>query len=161
MSTATMTLLFTDIAASTEIALRLGDAQWQTLLAAYRGAVRRELHRTGGHEVDAAGDGFFAVFRSPETAVSCARAIAARTDGLGLPSRTGVHVGTCQCGGEKVSGINVHVAARVMSAAAPGEILVSESISRALPSAAFFGAGARDLKGLPGEWQLYRVNGNS
>jgi len=162
MSTAaTFTVLFTDIASSTEHALRLGDAAWDSRLASYRAAVRRDLHQFGGLEVDAAGDGFFAVFPSAGGAVRCARSISTHVDHLGLTSRTGLHTGSCQTGGEKISGVAVHVAARVMACAHPGEILVSSSVGQALPlraSTAFVDAGSHDLKGLPGQWQLYCVS---
>jgi class 3 adenylate cyclase len=153
------TFLFTDIADSTEHVLRLGDARWDLLLASYRATVRRELHHFGGREVDAAGDGFFAIFPSPDGAVCCARSISQDVQRLGLSSRTGVHSGPYQTGGEKVSGINVHVAARVMAAARPGEVMLSEAVCNSLDS---YGSGlstaaAHALKGLPGEWPLYRA----
>jgi len=161
MSTAaTFTLLFTDIACSTEHALRLGDAAWDARLARYRAAVRRELHQFGGFEVDTAGDGFFAVFPSASLAVRCAQAISTEADHLGLSSRTGLHTGSCHAGGEKISGVAVHVASRVMACAQPGEILVSSAVGQAVPlraSTRFYDAGAHDLKGLPGQWQLYHV----
>jgi class 3 adenylate cyclase len=153
MSTATMTFLFTDIASSTEHLVQLGDERWATLLSGYRAMVRDELRRFGGHEVDNAGDGFFAVFPGISSAVSCARAIARSTDALGLPSRTGVHRGACEVGGEKPTGVNVHVAARIMACAQPGEVLVSEAIK----STACVDAGRHHLKGLPGRWRLYRA----
>jgi class 3 adenylate cyclase len=157
MSTATFTLLFTDIAASTEYALRVGDARWDELLADYRAAVRSELRQFGGQEVDSAGDGFFAIFPKTRDAVRCARSLSSRVYGLGLTSRTGLHSGTCQTGGEKVSGIAVHVAARVMACAQPGEVLVSEAVYQTMPHSRVKHAGAHSLKGLPGQWALYRV----
>jgi class 3 adenylate cyclase len=162
MSTAaTFTFLFTDIASSTEHALRLGDAAWDAQLTRYRAAVRRELHQFGGIEVDTAGDGFFAVFVSACDAVRCAQSISTRLDHLGLSSRTGLHTGTCQTGGEKISGVAVHVAARVMACAHPGEILVSSAVNQELTlyaSASWHEAGARGLRGLPGQWRLYHVS---
>jgi class 3 adenylate cyclase len=157
MSTATFTLLFTDIAASTEHALRLGDARWDALLTDYRAAVRSELLQYGGQEVDSAGDGFFAIFPQPSDAVRCAQSLSSRVDRLGLSSRTGLHSGCCQTGGEKVSGIAVHVAARVMACAQPGEVLVSEAVYDNMPHTGVVETGAHTLKGLPGEWALYRV----
>jgi class 3 adenylate cyclase len=159
MSTASFTLLFTDIAASTEHALRLGDARWDALLTDYRTAVRNELRQYGGKEVDSAGDGFFAIFPKTKDAVRCARSLSSRVDRLGLSSRTGLHSGCCQTGGEKVSGIAVHVAARVMACAQPGEVLVSEAVYQRMPRkhSGAVDAGAHSLKGLPGEWALYRL----
>jgi class 3 adenylate cyclase len=157
MSTATFTLLFTDIAASTEHALRLGDARWDALLADYRAAVRNALRQYGGQEVDTAGDGFFAIFPRAKDAVRCARSLSSCLDRLGLTSRTGLHCGKCQTGGEKISGIAVHVAARVMMCAQPGEVLVSEAVYHKMSHSRVMNAGAHNLKGLPGEWALYRV----
>jgi class 3 adenylate cyclase len=157
MSTATFTLLFTDIAASTEHALRLGDVRWDALLTDYRAVVRSELREYGGQEVDSAGDGFFAIFPKPSDAVRCAQSLSTRVDRLGLSSRTGLHSGCCQTGGEKVSGIAVHVAARVMACAQPGEVLVSEAVYDNMPHTGVVNTGAHTLKGLPGEWALYRV----
>jgi class 3 adenylate cyclase len=156
MATATFTLLFTDIAGSTEHVLRLGDARWDSLLGQYRGAVRGALGQFGGSEVDTAGDGFFAVFSDSTAAIGCAQSIATHVDGLGLTSRTGLHVGQCSTGGEKVSGVNVHTAARVMSVARPGEVLLSSAIRESIPSQiGFVDRGTHHLKGLPGNWQLY------
>jgi class 3 adenylate cyclase len=159
MSTATMTFLFTDIVASTEHALRLGDAHWEAKLAGYRATVRRELIRFGGHEVDTAGDGFFVTFSASEGAIRCAQSLSVCVDRLGLASRTGVHTGPCQTGGEKVSGVNVHVAARVMAAAQAGEVLLSSAVQESLssPRLALVDAGRHALKGLPSEYQLYRA----
>ena len=162
MSTAsTFTVLFTDIASSTEHALRLGDAHWDTQLTSYRAAMRRELRQFGGVEVDSAGDGFFAVFAAADGAVRCAQSIATQADRLGLASRTGLHTGACQTGGEKISGVAVHVAARVMACAHPGEVLVTSAVGQALPlraSAAWHDAGPQGLRGLPGQWHLYQVS---
>jgi class 3 adenylate cyclase len=155
MSTATF--LFTDIVNSTEQVLRLGDAQWDCLLTSYRASVRRDLRHFGGREVDAAGDGFFVVFHDPQRAVRCAQSLSQRVEKLGLASRTGVHTGQCQSGGEKVCGLNVHVAARVMAAAQPGEVLVSEATRQSLCASTIIDAGSHSLKGLPGYWALYRA----
>jgi class 3 adenylate cyclase len=152
-----MTLLFTDIVESTQHVMRLGDARWDALLSSYRVAIRSELDACGGLEVDTAGDGFFAVFRSSDHALTCARALNDRVARLGLQCRTGVHSGTCQTGGEKPTGLNVHVAARVMACAAPGEVLLSDSVCRSLSSQATVATGAHTLKGLPGDWPLHAL----
>src|SRR5215211_8842186 len=66
------TLLFTDIVGSTVIAREMGDLRWQELIRRHHAIVRRELKRFGGHELDTAGDGFFAIFDSPGVAIRCA-----------------------------------------------------------------------------------------
>jgi class 3 adenylate cyclase len=121
--------------------------------------VRRELARTGGHEVDTAGDGFFATFERPVAGLGCAWQLRAGATGLGLETRSGLHVGECEMRGEKVTGIAIHVAARVMSLAAPDEILMSDAFREAIGTreVSTRDRGRHELKGVPGEWQLYGV----
>jgi class 3 adenylate cyclase len=156
---AILTLLFTDIVESTRKAVELGDEAWRELLSRYRSMVRRELTRTGGHEVDTAGDGFFATFDRPDPGLRCARQLRAGAQRLGLETRTGLHVGECETRGEKVTGVAVHVAARVMSLARPGEILMSDAQRAAVSreEISLRDRGRHELKGVPGEWQLYGV----
>ena len=158
---ALLAFLFTDLVSSTERASALGDQRWREVLDRFRAAVRRELALFEGREVDNAGEGFFATFRAPAQAVRCATAIRDAVRGLGLQTRTGIHVGECELRGSKVSGINVHTAARVMSAATPDEVLVS-STTRELVAGSqlqFADRGVHQLKGLPDEWRLYAVVG--
>jgi len=153
------TLLFTDIVSSTEMASRLGDAAWRTMLSAHFEAARRELDRHLGHEVKSTGDGLLATFEGPAQAITCASAIcrAAAKDGLAI--RAGVHVGEVERVGTDVRGIAVHEAQRIMACAAENEIVVSE-LTRALSAAsgfAFEDRGTHQLKGLSGEWRLYAL----
>jgi class 3 adenylate cyclase len=154
-----LTLLFTDIVGSTELLVELGDERWHAVLRDYRATVRRELRAFSGHEVDTAGDGFFATFDSPLRAVRCARAIAAAMPHLGLRARIGLHCGPCCMGSEKISGLNVHTAARVMAMAGPGEVLMSDTLRAELDGSdiALEPRGAHILKGVPGEWPLFAI----
>ena len=154
---AVLTLLFTDIVGSTRMAADLGDEGWRALLSRYRASVRRELARFGGHEVDTAGDGFFATFNRPAAGLSCAWAVRSAVEAHGLRTRTGLHVGECEMRGEKVSGLAVHTAARVMAAAGDGEILISDAVLEAAPDvdAELGDRGRHELKGVPGEWHLF------
>lgn len=122
------TILFTDIVGSTDLAVRLGDRAWQRLVAAHHAAVRRELHRFRGREVDTAGDGFFATFEQPAQAVRAAEAIVEAVAKLGVSIRAGLHAGEAEAVDQKIGGIAVHIANRVMSAAGPGEVLVSRTL---------------------------------
>ena len=153
------TVLFTDIIGSTEQAARLGDHGWRELLTTHRRAVRRELARFRGEEVDTAGDGFFATFDGPARAIECARAIltAAAEDGLEL--RAGLHTGECEIADGKVAGLAVHIGARVAAVAGGGEILVSRTVKDLVAGSEveFDDRGARELKGVPGEWHLFAV----
>jgi class 3 adenylate cyclase len=153
------TLLFTDIVGSTEHAKRLGDARWRALLDQHRAAVRTELARCGGIEIDTAGDGFFARFDSPARALECARAAREAVRRLGLEIRAGIHTGECELAGGKLSGMAVHIAARVQAAAPPGEIRVSGTVKDLAVGSAwrFADRGEHTLKGVPGEWRLYAL----
>jgi class 3 adenylate cyclase len=159
-SRAVLTLLFVDIVESTRKAVELGDEQWRELLGRYRSAVRREIGRFGGHEVDTAGDGFFVTFEQPDPAVECAFAVRSAVQRLGLETRIGLHLGECETRGEKVSGVAVHAAARVMAAAGSGEIIISDAVRNALASSELVvvDRGAHELKGVPGMWQLYALD---
>ncbi len=152
-------LLFADIVDSTQRARELGDRRWRDLLDAFRSAVRRQLTRFGGREVDTAGDGFFTAFDVPTQAIRCARALGDALAPLGIRIRTGLHAGECELSEGKLAGMAVHIAARVMTEAAPGEVLVSSTLRDLLAGSSFSFAdrGARRLKGAPGEWRLYAV----
>ena len=153
------TILFTDIVGSTELAVRLGDRAWQQLVAAHHSAVRRELQRFRGREVDTAGDGFFATFSQPAQAVRAAEAIVAAAAKLGVPIRAGLHTGEAEEAGQKIGGIAVHIASRVMSAAEPGEVLVSGTLRDLVTGSGieFSDRGLHQLKGVPGEWHLWAL----
>jgi pimeloyl-ACP methyl ester carboxylesterase len=151
------TVVFTDIVGSTERAAALGDRAWRELLERHHATVRRELGRWGGREVDTAGDGFLAVFDGPARAVRCAAAVVEAVRALGLEVRAGVHTGEVELAGEMVSGIAVHIGARVAALAAPGEVLVSRTVVDLVAGSglAFSDRGERDLKGVPGRWRVF------
>lgn len=150
------TLVFTDLVDSTALASQLGDARWRALLSELFDASRRELERYGGREVSTTGDGMLATFEGAARALHCAAALQRCAQSHGVQIRVGVHVGEVELVGSDIRGLVVHEAARIMAAAAPGEILVSE-LTRALASAAglrFEDRGTHELKGLDGEWRL-------
>ena len=151
------TVLFTDIVGSTERAAELGDRRWRELLDAHEAAVRRELVRFGGREVDTAGDGVFATFDGPARAIRAACAIRDSVRGLGLELRAGLHTGECELANGKMRGIAVHTGARVAALAAPGEVLVSSTVRDLVAGSgiAFDERGEHELKGVPGTWRLY------
>ena len=155
------TVLFTDMVGSTERAIELGDRAWQALLRRHHRAVREELRRYGGHEVDSAGDGFFATFTQPAQAVRCALAVRAAVRPLGLSVRSGIHTGEVEPIGPKVGGVAVHLAARVLSSAEPDEILVTSTVRDLVAGSelTFDDAGARRFKGFVDEWHVFRVMG--
>ncbi len=155
------TVLFTDIARSTERAAELGDARWAELVEAHHAAVRRELERFRGRELDTAGDGFLAAFDGPARAVRCALAIRDAVARLGLEIRAGVHTGECELVGDRLRGIAVHTGARISAAADPGEVLVSRTVTDLVAGSGlgFEPRGEVELKGVPGRWQLFAVVG--
>jgi YVTN family beta-propeller protein len=152
-------VFFTDMVGSTERAAELGDQRWRELLATYHRVVRRALHSHRGRELDSAGDGFFAIFDQPNDAIACALEVADRLERLGVRVRSGVHIGQVEVHGSKVSGIGVHIGARVEAEASPGEVLVSSTVRDSLAGSdyAFIDRGAHVLKGIPGEWRLFAV----
>ncbi len=151
------TVLFTDIVGSTEHATRLGDRAWRDLLERHDAAVRQELGRFRGREIHTTGDGFFATFDGPARAVRCALAIRAAVRPLGLEIRTGLHTGECELRGEDVSGIAVHIGARVAATAKAGEVLVSGTLKDLVTGSGlrFAERGVHHLKGVEGEWPLH------
>jgi len=151
------TLLFTDIVGSTEQATELGDRGWRDLLAQHNALVRRELARFRGEERDTAGDGFFATFDGPARAVRAAQAIVVAVRPLGLRLRAGVHIGECELHEGKLAGIALSVGARIAAAADGGEVLVSGTVRDLVAGSGlrFEDRGQRELKGVPGTWQLY------
>jgi pimeloyl-ACP methyl ester carboxylesterase len=155
------TILFTDIVGSTAKAVELGDARWRELLEDHHATVRRLLMRYRGQELDTAGDGFFASFDGPARGIRCARAITESVSDLGIEVRAGLHTGECERMNAKVGGIAVHIGARVAAEAGPGEVVVSSTVKDLVAGSgiAFRDRGAAELKGVPGEWRLFAVEG--
>jgi class 3 adenylate cyclase len=154
------TVLFTDIVRSTELAARLGDERWRDLLLDHHALVRGQLELFRGREVDTAGDGFMATFDGPARAIRCAAGIVDGVRGLGIEVRAGLHTGECQIIGDRLAGIAVHIAARVCSLAGPGEVLTSGTVRDLVAGSGmrFEDRGLRELKGVPDQWHLYRVD---
>jgi len=138
---------------------RTSDRQWRELLEQYYATACRELARFRGREIDRAGDGLFAAFDGPARAIRCACRIRDEVRSLGLEVRSGLHAGECEVLGDKISGIAVHIGARVAASAAPGEVLVSNTVKDLVAGAGigFKERGTHMLKGLPGEWPLFVV----
>ena len=153
------TTLFTDIVGSTERSAELGDAAWKQLLESHHAIVREELDRAGGHEVDTAGDGFFATFDGPAAATRCALAIARGVRSIELEIRAGVHTGEVETIDGKVGGLGVTIGARVGALALASEVLVSSTVKDLVAGSGltFVDAGEHELKGVPDTWHLYRV----
>lgn len=153
------TLLFTDLTDSTSMASSMGDRAWKDLLGHHHDDVRRALSRYRGTEVDTAGDGFFCRFDGPARAIECAKTIVAEGVARGLQVRAGLHTGECELLGPKPAGIAVVIGARVMGKAAPGEVLVSQTVKDLVAGSGnhFDDRGKHTLKGVPDTWTLYAV----
>lgn len=154
-----LTVLFTDIVGSTELAVELEDRRWRALLARHHELVRRQLRRFRGREIDTAGDGFLATFEQPEAAIRCAWAITDAVRNIGLEVRAGIHTGEVEMADRKVGGIAVHTAARILGLAGPGEVLVSGTL-RELAAGSGIRFEDREehlLKGVPGTWRVFAV----
>lgn len=151
------TVLFLDIASSTERAAELGDRPWRNLLNSYYAIVRKQLARFRGKETNTTGDAFLATFDGPARAVRSALAIALAVRQLGVEVRAGVHTGECELMGDNVGGIAVHTGARIMAKSEPGEVLVSGTVKDLVSGSGinFQDCGVHQLKGVPGEWRLF------
>jgi class 3 adenylate cyclase len=154
-----LTVLFTDIVDSTGWLARLGDQRWRELLSEHDILVGQTLDRFRGREVDRAGDGVFAVFDGPARAIRCAAELVREMRRLGPEIRAGVHTGECELDGDRVSGIAVHVGARIAALAGPGEVLVSGTVADLVAGSElrFHERDPAQLKGLPGERRLYAL----
>lgn len=153
-------VLFTDLVDSTAQAARLGDAAWREVLDRHEALIDRALQRHRGEKVKTTGDGVLATFDGPSRAVQCAAAICAGMPGLGLRARSGVHVGEIEQRGVDIGGIAVHIAARVAALAAADQVLVTRTVVDLVSGTGleFAPAGAHELKGVPGTFELFALN---
>ncbi|HKU05232.1 MAG TPA: adenylate/guanylate cyclase domain-containing protein [Bradyrhizobium sp.] len=151
------TVLFTDIVDSTNLAVRMGDHSWHSLLDEHDRMARRIIEKYRGQLVKTTGDGILAKFDGPGRAIRCALDFETAAAQIGLPSRAGLHAGEVEIRGTDIGGIAVHAAARVMAISHPGEVLVSRVVMDLVAGAGlkFAPRGAHKLKGLPGRWDLF------
>ena len=151
------TVLFTDIVGSTERAQEAGDRRWRELLDAHDQAARRLVAREGGRRIKSTGDGVLAVFDGPGRAIRCALALHKELEGLGIQIRAGIHTGELDVVDDDIGGIAVHIGARIMAAADPGEILVSRTVRDLVAGSdiALEDRGTHTLKGLSDPWHLF------
>jgi pimeloyl-ACP methyl ester carboxylesterase len=153
------TVMFTDIVDSTARAAEIGDRRWTDLLHDHYQRVRKQLPRFGGQEIDTTGDGFLATFDGPARAIRCALAAIDSNREIGVTLRAGLHTGECERRGSEVSGIAVHIGARVAALAGPGEVLVSRTVKDLVAGSGlrFEDRGSHTLKGVPDDWQLFAI----
>ncbi len=154
------TVMFTDIVDSTRRAADLGDRGWQDLLGRHDQLFRRALDRHRGREIKHTGDGFLATFDGPARAIRCAASITEAVEDLGLELRAGLHTGELEVRrDDDLGGLAVHIAARVMGMADGGEVLVSSTVKDLVAGSGidFEDRGTHELRGVPGDWRLFRV----
>jgi len=154
------TVLFTDIVNSTGLALQFGDERWQSLMDQHKRIVRQEIENYRGREIRSTGDGFLMTFDGPSRAVYCAAKIARSVKELGFEIRAGIHTGEVELKGNDLDGIGVHIASRVADKALASTIIVSSTVRDLMVGSdvVFEEFGTHSLKGVDGEWRLYRVS---
>jgi class 3 adenylate cyclase len=157
------TVMFTDVVGSTDQVAGMGDRRWSELLATHDELIRGELERFRGREIQTTGDGFLATFDGPGRAVRCACAIRDAVHAIGIRVRNGLHTGEIELRGDDIRGIAVHIAQRVEALAQPNEVLVSRTVADLVAGSGipFADRGTHALKGVPGQWPLFAVEGFS
>jgi class 3 adenylate cyclase len=155
------TILVVDVVGSTERASELGDQRWRNVRDRFEEVVRQSLLSHGGELVDVAGDGVLATFDGPARAIRCAGHVRDALRVQGLDVRSGLHTGEISRRGEAISGIAVHIGARVGALAAPGEVLVTRTVRDLVAGSGieFAERGEHVLKGVPDRWALYAAVG--
>jgi len=156
----TTSMLFTDIVNSTPTAAALGDARWSELIQRHNAKMRRHIRKTNGREAKCTGDGFLVAFDDPLDAIRCARDAMESIAGLGLELRAGVHLGEVSpMGSHDLSGLAVHFAQRLCARAGPNQILVSDAVRDGCAGSEvrFEARGKAELKGIPGEWEVFEA----
>ena len=157
--------MFEDVVGSTMLVSEIGDDAWGKLRV-QRGhrLVRDCVEDHGGGVISAAGDGSMCTLPGPAVAIRCAEQLQSKVvRPLELKLRVGIHTGECERIGNDLSGLAVHVAARIGAAAAPGETLVSRTVSDLVaPSGINFASrGIHQLKGVPDDWELLAATGST
>jgi class 3 adenylate cyclase len=154
------TVLFTDICGSTERAAQLGDRSWRYMLERHDALFRRALERHRGREVKHTGDGFLATFDGPARAIRCAADLTDSVGSIGIQVRAGLHTGELEVMDGDLSGLAVHIAARVMDQAGPNEVLVSSTVKDLVVGSGieFQERGEHELRGVPDKWRLFSVS---
>jgi class 3 adenylate cyclase len=153
-------VLFTDIVESTARAAALGDGVWAQILDRHDAIARSAIASCGGRFVKETGDGVLAVFDAPARGIECAKQLRSALAHAGIAIRAGIHTGEIELRGEDVSGIGVHIAARVAALADAGELLVSRTVKDLVAGSeyAFATRGTHRLRGIPERWELLSVH---
>ncbi len=153
------TVMFSDIVGSTPHAVAAGDRRWREVLDQHDAIVARQIDIHRGTLVKATGDGVLATFDGPARAITCGCELRDSLLPLGVEVRIGLHTGEVELRGDDIGGIAVHIGARIAGAANPGEVLVSRTVTDLVAGSGieFADRGIHQLKGVPGDWQLFAV----
>jgi pimeloyl-ACP methyl ester carboxylesterase/class 3 adenylate cyclase len=156
---ALLTVLMTDIVSSTEALSAAGDDRWRSVLEQLDKSVDRRVAAYRGERIKYTGDGYLLAFDGPSRAIECAQALWRDAGALGLKLRTGIHTGECERRGNDLSGLAVHLVARIMAEASPGSIVTSRTVKDLAVGSGveFIPLGERDMKGVPDRWELYSI----
>jgi class 3 adenylate cyclase len=154
------TVLMTDIVDSTRTVARLGDRRWSELLAGHYADCSDEAASAGGELVETTGDGVVATFDTPTRAMQAGFAIQAAARRRGIAVRGAVHTGECERMGAGVAGLALHIASRVCELAGANELITTGTVRELVVGSTveFEARGVRTLRGVPGEWPVFRVS---
>jgi class 3 adenylate cyclase len=157
------TVMFEDVVGSTVLVSNIGDDAWGRLVVQRDRLVRDCIEDHGGRVIHTAGDGSMCTLPGPAVAVRCAEQLHEVVRRLELELRVGIHTGECERIGDDLAGMAVHVAARIGAAAAPGQTLVSRTVSDLVAGSGinFASRGIHQLKGVPGDWELLAATGST
>jgi len=167
----TLTIVFSDIEGSTELALAVGDTRWFEILSAHNQLLRESIHKFGGNEIKSYGDGFMLTFLSARAAVDALIEIQQRLNATqpgdslqDIKIRAGVHVGEAivDQGGD-LFGRHVNIAARIAAEAAGGEILISPLAREIIEARGDLGFGeprSVALKGIASSYMVHPIDWN-
>lgn len=154
------TVLFTDMVGSTQRAAEVGDHRWHQMLDDLDRVAVDCVREFRGKLVKFTGDGHLATFDGPARAIRAAAAIRDCSHDLGMKLRIGLHAGEIEVRGEDVGGIAVNLAQRVCSMGGEGEVLVTRTVVDLVAGGRidFDDLGEHPIKGVPGEWRLFRAH---
>ncbi len=155
------TVLFTDIVDSTAHLARQGDEQWRDILSRHNDRASQLVSHFHGTLIKSTGDGLLATFDGPGRGIQCAAALVDEIKSLGITIRAALHTGEVEYIDDDVSGLAVHVAARILSHAGGDEIVVSRLVTDLVAGSSLFQfqeMGRHSLKGIPGDIELFKAN---
>jgi class 3 adenylate cyclase len=160
-NTGTVTLMFTDVEGSTQMSESIGDAEWASLISDHMAGLRTSVENHRGNLIKTLGDGAMTAFASVTDALSCALDLQNQATELPFDIRIGLHTGDAIHADGDYIGITVNKAARITSAAEPGEVMLS-SVTAEMATGRGFDLGSNrtvGLKGLAGSHRLTQLVG--